>query len=63
MSTGRQRDICGQTDRRRDKLKYIAKLIGNFHDSVSKSRKENEILKTGINNSEYLILYATKDIE
>ena len=50
-------------DRRRDKLKYMAKLIGTFHDSVSKPRKENEIVKTGIHKSEYIILYATKDVE
>ena len=52
-----------RTDRQRDKLKYMAKLIGTFHDSASKPRKENEILKTGIHNSECLISYGTKDIE
>jgi len=63
MHEYRQTERYMRKDRRRDKLKYMAKLIGTFHDSVSKPRKENEIVKTGIHKSEYLILYATKDVE
>jgi hypothetical protein len=38
----------------------MAKLMGAFHESTSKPKKENEFVKTGIHNSEYLIPYATK---